>query len=501
MIRLGLLFLFVSFLAVYAWRDWYRSLCGLILLMAVVEHPDMPKTLLGVQGLNPWNVLLLVVVAAWLLGRHQEQLTWDMPAHVAVLLLAYLAVVVTGFLRALPDEAWIDYEGGAASVWAEYFVNTLKWVIPGVLLFDGARSRERFLLGLACSLAIYALLSVQVIKWMPLGTLGGGDALTARSLKILSNEVGYHRVNMSMMLAGGAWAIFAAHVLARPGLVRMAILFAALATTFAQALTGGRMGYVTWLALAVVLCTMKWRRYLLLAPVVVLGIVLFVPSAVERMTQGFSEETYDRPGAEVMQSDEALARYTVTAGRTLIWPYVIEKIGEAPFVGYGREAMKRTGLYQFLYRELGEEFPHPHNAYLQWLLDNGWVGFVLVMPFYVVVLFHATRLVLDSRSAAFTASGGATLALVLALLIASVGSQTFYPREGAVGMWCVMLLMLRVSLERRRAIGLAAHAAEVRPAREDLGPRPGSGLLSERARRQRVPPRASLDEFLWREGA
>ena len=136
---------------------------------------------------------------------------------------------------------------------------------------------------------------------------------------------------------------------------------------------------------------------------------------------------------------EAIPNLTdVTAGRTLIWPYVIEKIGEAPLLGYGREAMKRTGLAQFLYQELGEEFPHPHNAYLQWLLDNGWVGFVLVMPFYVVVLFHATRLFLDSRSAVFVAAGGATLALVLALLIASAGSQTFYPREGAVGMWCAI---------------------------------------------------------------
>jgi O-antigen ligase len=424
-----------------------------------------------------------------------------MPAHVAVLLLAYLAVVVTGFLRAASDASWVDYEGGVASVWSEYLVNTLKWVIPGILLFDGARSRERFLLGLACSLGIYALLSVQVIKWMPLASLGGGDALTARSLKILSKEVGYHRVNMSMMLAGGAWAIFAAHALAKRWLVRMAILFTALGTTFAQALTGGRMGYVTWLALAVMLCTLKWRRYLLLAPVAVLGIVLFVPSAVERMTQGFSADTYDRPGVEVAPSDDDLAAYTVTAGRTLIWPYVIEKIGEAPLLGYGREAMKRTGLAQFLYQELGEEFPHPHNAYLQWLLDNGWVGFVLVMPFYVVVLFHATRLFLDSRSAVFVAAGGATLALVLALLIASAGSQTFYPREGAVGMWCAIGLMLRVSLERRRAIGLAAHAVEVRPASQDPGPRAGSSLLSERARRRRVPPRASLDEFLWTEVA
>ncbi len=56
MIRLTLLSLFCAFLCVYAWRDWFKALCGLIVMMAVVEHPDMPNSLLGVQGLNPWNI-------------------------------------------------------------------------------------------------------------------------------------------------------------------------------------------------------------------------------------------------------------------------------------------------------------------------------------------------------------------------------------------------------------------------------------------------------------
>jgi hypothetical protein len=99
----------------------------------------------------------------------------------------------------------------------------------------------------------------------------------------------------------------------------------------------------------------------------------------------------------------------------------------------------------------------------------------------------------------FVAAGGATLALVLALLVASIGSQTFYPREGAVGMWCVIGLMLRVSLERRRALKLAAEAAKGAPASAD--PRPGSGLLSQRARGARVSRRTPLDPFLWGKAA
>ncbi|HEX5633875.1 MAG TPA: hypothetical protein VFX50_11640, partial [Gemmatimonadales bacterium] len=90
MIRLSALAIYVMAAALYAWKDWYKSLCALILLMAVVEHPDMPKSILGIQGLNPWNLLLLVVVAAWLKGRRDEHLTWDLPRHITVLLVLYL---------------------------------------------------------------------------------------------------------------------------------------------------------------------------------------------------------------------------------------------------------------------------------------------------------------------------------------------------------------------------------------------------------------------------
>ena len=329
---------------------------------------------------------------------------------------------------------------------------------------------------------------------MPASTVLSGEDLTARSLKVLMNEVGFHRVNLSMMLGGASWAVFATHVLPRRRALRFSLLLLAGGLLYAQALTGGRTGYGTWLAVGLVLCILRWRRYLLAIPVAAIAVVVLMPSVAQRMTQGFSQETLDKPSTSV--SDEQLGEYTVTAGRTLIWPYVIDRIEQSPVVGYGRQAMQRTGLAKFLLEELHESFPHPHNAYLEMLLDNGWVGFCLVMPFYLTILLLGTRLLLDKRSPAFVAAGGATLALVLALLIAAIGSQTFYPREGAVGMWCVIGLMLRVWVERGRAIQAERAAAEAAPT---LGPdasEPGSRRGSFLLRRRR-PKHASLDEFLW----
>ena len=475
MIRLSALAIYVIGAALYASKDWYKSLCALILLMAVVEHPDMPKTILGIQGLNPWNLLLMAVVAGWAAARSSEKLKWDLPAHISVMLALYLGVILVGFVRMMLNRDYLDES--ALSLTSEYLVNTLKWVIPGLLLYDGCRTRERFRLGMFCVLGVYVLLGVQVIRWMPLSAAVSGDALSERSLKILVNEVGYHRVNISAMLAGAAWAVFAGRALAENTRQGAAVLFASGLTLFGQALTGGRAGYVTFAGVGFVLCLLRWRKYLLLTPVAVVAILIVAPGVAERMLEGFTPETRSVPSRiqQVQGSAAGADVYTITAGRNLIWPYVIDRIGDRPWIGYGRLAMVRTGLTHFLSTELDEGFSHPHNAYLEMLFDNGIVGFVLIMPFYGLLLLRSFTLFRDSRSPLFVAVGGATAAMILGLLIASLGSQTFYPREGWMGMWCLMFLMLRVWVQRGLVLNAQTEtgmrglgAARSRPARDGL---------------------------------
>ena len=59
-------YIFVAILLVYAWKDWFKSLCGLILLTAVMGRQDFPESIGGIQGLNLWNILFANVFLAWL---------------------------------------------------------------------------------------------------------------------------------------------------------------------------------------------------------------------------------------------------------------------------------------------------------------------------------------------------------------------------------------------------------------------------------------------------
>ncbi len=466
MLRLTALWLVVSGILVLSWKDWYKGLCGAILLMAVEEHPDMPKSLLGIPGLNAWNLVFFNVVLAWFVQRRREQLRWDMPRHLNVMLLAYLIVVLVGWVRIIGDTEMLVlvYDADMTYFFNEWIINTIKWVIPGLLLYDGCRTEKRFRMAAFSILFIYFFLGVQVAKWMPPQYALDAEALARRSLKVLLHGIGYHRVNLSAMLSGASWAVLCSTPLVPRGR-RWLVGLVGLFIVYAQLMTAGRAGYGAWVAVGLFLAILRWRRFLLLFPVAGILVVSLAPGVVGRATEGFTAESHDanveleRKTAQDLNPNSEVDAYTVTAGRSVAWPVIIAAIKERPWVGYGRQAMLRAGPALYLYNQYHELFPHPHNAYLELLLDNGIVGFLIIMPFYLIVLFYSIRLFRDRESPTCVAVGGMSTALVMGLLVSAFGSQTFYPREGWVGMWCAIGLALRVR-QQRLLLASAAEASQ-----------------------------------------
>ena len=440
MIRLILLSAAVVLLGIYACRDWYKSLCGLVILMAFLEHPDMPKTLFGIQGLNLWNLLLLVIILACASQRTDERLTWDLPRACQFLSLSFLLVVTAGCIRLIEDRHALVTDSSVVGLVSEYFVNPVKFIIPGLLLFLGCRNRSRFHWGLMSILALYLLLGAQVIRWIPIDALLSPSELTRRSQKILRAEVGYYRVDLSVMLAGASWALLAVQSLIRSSRRRTLVLIGALVLAFALALTAGRSGYLAWIVTGLVVSLLRWPRYLLLAPAIALVLVL-LPGISGRVFEGLVASGDASSSGDVDVE-------TLTAGRNNVWPAVLERIVEAPLVGHGREAMQRIGLSTVIE---GEEFvTHPHNAYLEMLLENGCLGLIVTLSLFGYILAHALSLTRDGRNDIFVAIGAVAASLVIAQLAGSITAQSFYPREGTVGMWSAIGLMLRVSVERAR---------------------------------------------------
>jgi O-antigen ligase len=442
----------------YAWRNWFVSLCASMVLMAFLENHETPKGMLGIHGLNPWNFMMLNVLMSWWHHRRREGLVWDLPRHIVVLYLCSLFVVVWSFLRMTGDyqkldilnhsEMFEDHPTHYTLGWvtSDFLINSVKWMLPAMLLYDACRTRRRILQALAVVLVMYLLIAIQVNHCMPFSAVtADGTQLAHMAARDLDKAVGYFRTEISMMLAGASWAILCAIVLMRTGLHRMLVFLAAGTAVLGQALTGGRAGYVTWGMVGLVICLVRWRRFLLLIPAVMLAVCLFLPAVRDRMLQGLVG------GVNGAQAD---ATFVMTSGRNVAWAHVIPYIEKSPILGYGRQAMVREGIYEQIMIDAddpGEAFPHPHNAYLELLLDDGLVGFFLMMPIYLVALVESLRLLRDQSDPLFGAVGGVAGALILGLLFASIGSQSFYPKESSVGMWVAIALMLRVYVERARS--------------------------------------------------
>ncbi len=466
MIRETLLWLFISFIAVSAWKDWYKGVCGLIFLMAVLEHPDMPHTIMGLNGLNPWNILLLITLASWFISKKKEDLHWDIPKGVNVLLFLQLAIFILGFTKILLDKSGLEemrilhdyglnYETGAG-IWSNYFINTIKWVIPGLLLFHGCNSRSRLMLAIFSLLAMYLTLSLLVYKTIPPWKITDVDGLTKYAIK-LDRRVGYHRVDLSAMLAGASWAFISTIILVRKNWQKCGIALAGGMVILGQALTGGRTGYIAWLLIGVFFAFFRWKKLLLVIPIIVILVFTLIPQIRDRILVGIKSDqeiNYSNPGDEVDVK-------TLTAGRNGIWRLTFDQFKKAPWLGNGRLAIIRTGVVREAIRELGESFGHPHSAYLEQLVDNGIIGLVIVLLFYLSLVRKSFSLLRDKSNKLYIAIGGITLSLVLSQLIASLTAQSFYPRQGVVGMWCAIGLMLRIYVEREKIMHAEGKQQEV----------------------------------------
>jgi hypothetical protein len=174
-----------------------------------------------------------------------------------------------------------------------------------------------------------------------------------------------------------------------------------------------------------------------------------LPGATARMLSGFGEIN--------VAGEESIDTNAATTGRSVIWPLVIDKFSESPVFGHGRRAMQRTGLSSLTETgsELREMVGHPHQAYLELLLDNGLIGFVIIIGLYTFLWIYSIRLFVDKTDPLYTSAGGFALALLTGHLVANLGGQSFYPDRVDVGCWCAIGLMLRLYAEWSRLLAEA----------------------------------------------
>jgi exopolysaccharide production protein ExoQ len=114
-------------------------------------------------------------------------------------------------------------------------------------------------------------------------------------------------------------------------------------------------------------------------------------------------------------------------GRTDIWSAVIRRIAERPLLGYGYDAfwLPTAGPGESIRREIKWATPHSHNGFLDFGVDLGLVGVLLL----VGALAHTGRRVWARWRPQLGTSGDWALALVIVILLMDVTESLIYAQS------------------------------------------------------------------------
>ena len=360
--------------AVAVMLDYRVGAILLIALLPVSATSIFPRGLLGVTGLNPVNLLLGATFVAYLAKGRLEHQGALVPRP--LMLLYILPIVAAGALGTLhvddihPDfyqQLVINYTN-----WTGYLrdalIKPLFMVLTAVLVGAAvakARKPEPFVTALAIGVCLLALVMFIFIitSGVRLGFLSSARARTFfDQIGTHANELGRVFVTSYALLLFAWWET-------KTEKAKIALFVALGMLSLAIVLTFSRNAFLGFFLVNGLF--LIWRFNAKKLGLALLGLsvaILFAPAAVyRRITYGFDTGSAD----------------AVSAGRIeYIWLPLIPDALKSPLWGQGLDSIMwshamTSGSMLFV--------GHPHNAYLQAILDMGVIGLVLLCCYYWTV--------------------------------------------------------------------------------------------------------------------
>ena len=457
--------------------DFRVGVVALILLMPMSGSSTLfPHEMFGIVGLNPVNLLLVGTFCSWLLHALADRSVGRFLPR-PLLLLYIVPILAAGaigsrHIHEIAPTLLIAYQGldflDAPSYLREMMLKPLLMVLFALLVAAAmARSArpERFLVPAVASMCAMAAFVPVYVAYSGIGI----KALAGSDERQFLSGLGLHANDLGRLYAIAYALLLFTWSEARGTALRAVLLAAAGFTVIALVLTFSRGAFV---ALAVVtLLYLLWRRSvrtLTLGAAVIVAALVLAPAAV-----------YDR-----LAAGEGGGLDAISAGRVNgLWLPLLPEVLRHPLFGNGissilwSEAMRRGAGFQVL------AVTHPHNAYLEALLDMGIVGTVLLCGYFVHVWRRLRALGKDPGVAlllrGFYLGAAAGLA---GMLVSDFTDSSLKPRPEQVFLWLAIGMMYGEYARRAaRAPGpLPARTTRAHAARERR-PRPLSAVSKDAA--------------------
>ncbi|MGQ0547454.1 MAG: O-antigen ligase family protein [Betaproteobacteria bacterium] len=419
----------------------YDFRIGVVALVAILPLQDssvFPHALMGVTGLNPQNLVLAATLASYFAhGRVQHPgrfaprpLVWLYVVPIAIA--AGFGATHVGEIAPYFFEGEVLHFDNAAGYLRDLLVKPMLIVVLALLLGAAAATSqkpERFIVPIAVSVWLIAALEIGfvVASGVKLGTLA-----SAASREFFT-EIGLHANDLGRLFAVAyALLLFPWWETRRPGpklflFLTLGVLSIALLLTFSR---GAFAGF-----LLVNLLFLAWKFNLKTLGLAVLAFAIcasFAPGyVISRITLGFDSGDPDE----------------ISAGRIEgIWLPLLPTLLHSPVWGSGLLSTTWS-----LPMTAGSMLPvsHPHNAYLETLLDMGLAGLALILAFYWSVWrgFRAlgSNAWLSPEMRGFFQGGAAAL---VCFLVTGMAGSSLRPESEFAYLWLAIGMMYGVAARK-----------------------------------------------------
>lgn len=422
-----LMFIMVTFLM--AARDRRYVLFGYMLLIPLVTLPITAGRLAGIPGLSVQNIVIGLGVYALFLSRSRQTY---MDHNLRVAFIVYWIVVSLTVLHGLNYLADLNKVPGFSETGIyEYFrayliLPLLSWVSFVVAYRYAAIGSERsieYLRYFGIAMLVYANVVLgSVIYYFSQGL----NYTMVRSS--VGDFIGIHSNDWSFGFAMAVPFLIAGavskEVFPKRGRIMFWLVLACSVT--AILFSYSRSAYVALLLVSFGFALIKKKSLLLLFIPILAGLIFFGPTSV-----------LDRAGFGIVKSvseKSELDVNTVSSGRLALGKRALEIFTsdlEQISFGGGRLTFPRGAIKQF------PGTTHPHNAYLELMLDSGALGFIPVFGVYLLMLsrfLKGMRLLRTSKYHLFYTAAAIGLGC---RLILGLTNGSFFPLPNLLFMWQV----------------------------------------------------------------
>lgn len=366
--------------------DFRVGVVLLVVLMPLSASALFPHQIAGIKGLNPLNALLVATLGSYLLRAVADgSLRRFLPGRLFWLYL--VPIVIAGVLGSqhvgeiplsLYASEQVSFDNATGYLRDIVFKPVLLVVFALLVAAAVRQSRDpaKFVIPTIASIWMMALLVLGFV----IASGASLDELSSAGARGFLSPLGVHANELGCLYALAYALLLFTWAATRERVLKLALVASMLLIVAALVLTFSRGAFLAFLVVNVLFVLTRRHAYGWILGGLLLGaLMLALPGAVyDRLSVGFDGD-----------------RSALSAGRIDdIWLPLLPEVWRSPLIGNGlssilwSDAMRSGSILQVA---------SAHNAYLDALLDLGFVGLALLLTFFGLLLQEFRRAAADPK--------------------------------------------------------------------------------------------------------